>query len=255
MADEPTAAGIFSVERIVGPTAAIRHTIGRTGTATGLRARPEDDGLHGRGWHPSVKDCATMANNPPATGSFGAGRTVDLAGAAAKPLAHPMDIDHHGRGGQKDPGGTDIPPRRSDRREVSRPPARNRAPGSGGPLREDRAEGRGWRPARRSGQHRPSFASLFDAPRCPTDRRPSVRRCLTIPLESGQGDAGVSPQAMRVALPVARLGRHDASFHYREQHFVLEQDGRGWQVWPNVLASQVEASPTKLRLLKGQDGR
>ena len=265
MADETPAAGIISAGRTVGPTAAIGPTIGRADAAAGPRTRPEDDGLHGRGWHPSVEDCASRADEPPATGSSGAGRIVGattatgraigLAGAAAKPSPRPRDVDLHGPDGRKDLGGTDIPPRRPNGREVSLPPARNKAPGGGGPLREDRAEGRGCRPARQSGRHQPSFAAPFGAPRCPTDRHPSVRRCLAIPLESGRGDAGASPQARRIALPVARLGRHDASFHYREQHFVVEQDGHGWQVWPNVLASQVKASPTELRLLKGRDSR
>ena len=258
MADEPPAAGTSGAGRNVGPTAPIGHAIGRSGVAAEPRACPEDVGLYGRGWHPGVEDGAAMADETPAAGSSGAGsiidpttatgRTTGRAGAAAKPPARPEDVGRHGRGGGKDPGGIGS-------LLVSRPPARNGAPGGGGPRLEDTAESGVVRPAQRRGPDQPSFAAPFSAPRYPTDRLPSVRRCLAIPLESDRGDAGVSPGALHVTLPVARLGRHDASFFYRKQHVVFEQDGRRWQAWLNVLACQVEAPPTELRLLKGQDGR
>ena len=132
MADEPPAAG---GGRIVGPTPSIGCEIGRAGAAADPRARPEDNGLHGRGWHPGVEDCAATANKLPAAGSCGArriigptaatGRTIGRAGTAAMLPARQEDVILCGPRGREDHGGTNCPPRRSTGGGVPQAPPRN----------------------------------------------------------------------------------------------------------------------------------
>ena len=175
-----------------------------------------------------------MANKPPAAGSSGAGciispttatgRTIGRAGAAAKPLARPEDVNLHGRGRRKDPGGIDSPSRRSNGREVPRLPTRNKAPYGGGPLLDHTAGSRGRRPARQIDRDQPSFASTFGTPRCPTDCRPSERRCLTL-LSSPAEETPECPHRPCTSPSLSPGSADTTAPSFRRQHVVVEQNG------------------------------
>ena len=65
-------------------------------------------------------------------------------------------------------------------------------------------------------------------------RERNSRPCMAFRIDAGHAGVGKTGGAPRLAIPVGRLGRHDAAFHYERSAVRVRQGSSVWEVWPNV---------------------
>ena len=85
----------------------------------------------------------------------------------------------------------------------------------------------------------PSFTTTFArTSSCAPSPRDAVGRaerpCMAFRLDAGPAGVEETARAPRLAIPVGRLGRHDASFHYERSAVKVRQGSSIWEVWLNV---------------------
>ena len=88
-----------------------------------------------------------------------------------------------------------------------------------------------------------------------TAPRHGQRPCMALLLDAGRSGSTEMDEIPELVIPVARLGKRNASFHYARSAVTVRQGGRTWQVWVNVPPSAVEdeAGPGP-RLMQDDEG-
>ena len=89
-------------------------------------------------------------------------------------------------------------------------------------------------------RHGPSFSTTFartSSCAFPSSRDAvgrAERPCMAFRLDAGPAGVGKKARAPRLAIPVGRLGGHDASFRYTRSAVTFRQGNSTWKVFLNV---------------------